>query len=201
MSFCHNTTFSSTVSRYIRLHENSGHMAPVTMIRAIKSKTWHNVDLTVSQVKRASKIYSCPYCILAKRRRDPTPINVDPPDFHGLAPLFLSSKTAEPGDIISFDPQTSTPIAVDGSTNWILFKDVASGFNHVTFGTDASTETVQTACNQVFSFVQSSWLYSQVTSYRWCQICCFSYISSMASRYVECANSTFCSLRTLAKRC
>ena len=134
------------ILRYAELHERCGHQHPRVMRKAVDFVTrsgpsWTNCGLTGAQIMRASKLYTCPYCVLSKRRRDPVPVNVDPPHFAGV-PGYLSSKIAAPGDIISFDPQTCTPAASDGSSNWFLFKDISTGMNHVTFSTDAQMPTV-----------------------------------------------------------
>ena len=148
------------ILRYAELHERCGHQHPRVMRKAVDFVTrsgpsWTNCGLTGAQIMRASKLYTCPYCVLSKRRRDPVPVNVDPPHFAGV-PGYLSSKIAAPGDIISFDPQTCTPAASDGSSNWFLFKDISTGMNHVTFSTDAQMPTVQAAVDRVFSWYKSN---------------------------------------------
>ena len=68
-------TGSDVMLRYIEAHERCGHQHPTVMQRAVLHKSWINLGLTAGQIYRASKLYTCPMCTLAKRHLCKLPIN------------------------------------------------------------------------------------------------------------------------------
>ena len=90
--------------------------------------------------------------MLAKRKKDPIPINVPDPDpFNPLLPL--SSHNAKPGEIISMDPNGPvTPMTSRRHKLWFLFKDIATGHDHTIFASDQGTQSVMEAVTFVFDW-------------------------------------------------
>jgi hypothetical protein len=127
---------SSVLSRYIDLHQKSGHANARYMSKAVTGDdpAWRNCGLTAEQILKVSRKYSCPHCILAKRNKSSIPVNeqFDPPDIIDGELGSLRSRTAKPGEIISFDPiGPISPLSSSGHKYFFLFKDVATGYNHV----------------------------------------------------------------------
>jgi len=140
--------------RFIELHERAGHLHYKAMQTAVSGPhpAWRNAGLTFGQIGRCGRKYSCPHCLLAKRKRDPIPTNEPDPDPFDPS-LPLSSRNALPGEIISMDPQGPvTPMTSRGHKLWFLFKDVGSGYDHTVFASDQSMQSVKEAITFVFDW-------------------------------------------------
>ena len=61
--------------RFIEMHERMGHLSYEATQHAISGPhpAWSNLGLTFGQIGRCGRKYSCPHCLLAKRKRDPIP--------------------------------------------------------------------------------------------------------------------------------
>jgi KUP system potassium uptake protein len=128
---------SSVMQRFIEGHERSGHMSPRMMQKAVRGgdhtrPAWTNLGLTHGQIGRASRLYQCPHCLLAKRKKDPVPVNTpDPYDFIDEA-VPLNSRNAKDGEIISMDPVGPvSPATSSGHKLFFMFKCVAGRYGHI----------------------------------------------------------------------
>jgi hypothetical protein len=139
------------VQRYEELHLRSGHAHVRSIIKAVSgaNPAWTNTGLTLEQIRRAGRKFKCPYCILVKGNHIKKPINLDPSDFD-TASGDLTSRNAEPGEIISADPVGPiNPITREGFKWFFLFKDVCTGFDHVVMTEDKSAESFLKAVDYV----------------------------------------------------
>ena len=148
---------SDVLARYIDIHERSGHASTKNMCRAINSGTWLNVGLTDGQVRRASKQYKCPHCILAKSNALSVPINEILPSDEFQDVGFNNSKFCSPGEIISIDPVGPiTPLASTSKYKYFyLAKDVATGFDHVFCSATDTSEVFITICDHLINWYAS----------------------------------------------
>jgi hypothetical protein len=145
---------ANVLLRYIEIHER-GHINPRYMAKAVSgpNPAWRNVGLTAGQIRRCSKLYKCPTCILAKRGLlSPARNDADPNDL-SRETSQLNSKNAAPGSIISMDPSGPiSPATAKGDTLFFLFKDVKTEFDHVVCSKNQNTESVKSALTKVLDW-------------------------------------------------
>lgn len=146
-------TGSNVMLEYQNLH-NRNHTDPKLMQKAVMGErpAWQNTGLTQAQMYRCDKIWKCPTCALAKRRKDSVRVNIIcEDDTHPSA--ALSSKNCTNGEIISMDPSgIITPATREGRNVFVLFKDIKSRMLHVTTSQLANTATIQDSIDIVFSW-------------------------------------------------
>ena len=127
------TAGKTKLQRYIDLHERSCHQSGETLIRALEEDPpcWIRAGITAQEVRDVYSKYTCIPCILAKKKSRSVAFNEANPDrFDG----GLSSKTAEPGQIVSIDPVGPiSPKSVDGFFLMWLVYDYGSGYTWVYF--------------------------------------------------------------------
>ena len=86
--------------------------------------SWIRADITPQEIREVASSYTCPVCILSKRRAKSIAANLDDPDgFYG----GINSKNAKPGQIISIDPVGPiSPKSINGfSLMWLVY-DIGS---------------------------------------------------------------------------
>ena len=77
------TVYSASVTetklaRYITLHERSCHQPAEVLIRVLEG------DITLQEIREVASSYTCPVCVLSKRRAKSVAANLDDPDgFYG----------------------------------------------------------------------------------------------------------------------
>lgn len=100
----------SVMSRFYDVHER-GHVHPKYMCKAVTgdNPAWRNCGLTAGQISRCAKAWSCPTCVLAKRRKMSIPINEKDPNDFDRDKSPLNSKNCLPGSI---------RIDIAGSCQW-----------------------------------------------------------------------------------
>ena len=74
--------------------------------------SWIHADITPHEIREVAISYTCPVCVLSKRRAKSVAVNLnDPEGFYG----GINSKNAKPGQIISIDPVGPiSPKSIDG---------------------------------------------------------------------------------------
>ena len=152
-------TGADVMARFIEGHERSGHLNYKAMQKAVSGDhpAWTNFGLTFGQIGRCGRAYSCPHCILARRKRDSIPINREVTSVDGsssdLNRMHLSSTNAKPGEIISMDPNGPvSPATSAGRKLWFLFKDVATQYDHAIVASEQTLEAWKQAVTIVFDW-------------------------------------------------
>ena len=103
-------------------------MSAEVFIRALEGDcpSWIRSDITPQEIRKVAGSYTCPVCVMSKRRAKSVAANLDNPDsFYG----GINSKNAKTGQIVSIDPVGPiTPKSTgDYSLMWLVY-DIGSSY-------------------------------------------------------------------------
>ena len=139
------------LARYITLHERSCHQPAEVLIRVLEGDCpcWIRADITPQEIREVASSYTCPVCVLSKRRAKSVAANLDDPDgFYG----GINSKNAKPGQIISIDPVGPiSPKSINGfSLMWLVY-DIGSSNQWVFFSETKRSSIVMEIVRQIIA--------------------------------------------------